>query len=253
MTTGVCKQAIISPSRFTPARGTIRAELVKVKPPTRRNTYSPTPLDTIFLQLFRNKMAQEAGWDSPKLGYDGLIEISKYLFKKSKDRTEAEASSVRILRSLFPPLLLPLFKALIAPLFGGKAAAVLTARVTQTTCQWLMGSCSINSVELQDGTLLESGVLVERCKYLEESKCAGICIHTCKLPSQTFITDYMGVPLTMEPNFEDLSCQFKFGVAAPARKDDESLKTPCLEVCPMASIRQGFVKVQDSRALPMSR
>jgi hypothetical protein len=24
---------------------------------------------------------------------------------------------------------------------------------------------------------------------------------------QTFITDYIGVPLTMEPNFEDYSCQ----------------------------------------------
>eukprot|EP00250_Pteridium_aquilinum_P006040 c16027_g1_i2 orf=111-902(+) len=228
----------------------IRAELVKVKPRIQQSTYSPTPLDAVFLRLFRNKMAQEAGWDSPKRGYDGLIEIANYLFKKCKDRTEAEASSVRILRSLFPPFLLPLFRALIAPLFGGKPAAILTARVTQATCQWLMGSCSVNTVEIQDGTSLESGVLVERCKYLEESKCAGICIHTCKIPSQTFITDYMGVPLTMEPNFEDFSCQFKFGVEAPARKDDESLKTPCLEVCPMALSRLNSTKTHTSERCP---
>lgn len=25
---------------------------------------------------------------------------------------------------------------------------------------------------------------VERCKYLEESKCVGICINTCKFPTQ---------------------------------------------------------------------
>ncbi|KAI5059110.1 hypothetical protein GOP47_0025429 [Adiantum capillus-veneris] len=250
MTTPFYKQATIKPLSRRPLSTSNRAQLVKVKPPAHQSTYSLTPLDTIFLQLFRNKMAQEAGWDSSKLGYDGLIEIANHLFKKSKDRTDAEVSSVRILRSLFPPLLLPMFKILIAPLFGGKPAAVLTARVTKATCQWLMGSCSINTVELNDGTLLESGVLVERCKYLEESKCAGICIHTCKLPSQTFITDYMGVPLTMEPNFEDLSCQFKFGVAPPARQDDESLKTPCLDVCPMASIRQGTSKVQDSERCP---
>lgn len=27
-------------------------------------------------------------------------------------------------------------------------------------------------------------VLVQKCKYLDETKCAGICIHTCKLPTQ---------------------------------------------------------------------
>ncbi|RLN09819.1 hypothetical protein C2845_PM11G30350 [Panicum miliaceum] len=29
-----------------------------------------------------------------------------------------------------------------------------------------------------------SQVFVEKCKYLEESKCLGICINTCKLPTQ---------------------------------------------------------------------
>lgn len=121
---------------------------------------------------------------------------------------------------------------------------------------------------------------MERCKYLEESKCVGICVNTCKLPTQvsdvpkrnrwflskqifgcfnpdikgikiqvpvvfallsmkivvqppefkrnkrvlflsegltvclmcldhfqSFFKDYMGVPLLMEPNFDDYSCQ----------------------------------------------
>ncbi|KAH7292815.1 hypothetical protein KP509_28G000200 [Ceratopteris richardii] len=163
---------------------------------------------------------------------------------------EVEAASVRILKSLFPPLLLPLFRALIAPLFEGKIAAVLTARVTQATCQWLMGHCSVNAVEIHDGTLLESGVLVERCKYLEESKCAGICVHTCKMPSQKFITEYMGVPLTMEPNFEDLSCQFKFGVTAPLRMDDESFKTHCLDICPAVSSNETYTKACNTKGCP---
>jgi len=29
-------------------------------------------------------------------------------------------------------------------------------------------------------------VFVEKCKYLEESKCLGICINTCKLPTQVY-------------------------------------------------------------------
>lgn len=82
-------------------------------------------------------------------------------------------------------------------------------------------------------------VFVERCKYLEESKCVGICINTCKLPTQvsiymdgivqltcnlgaltlsscnlvlqSFFKDCMGVPLVMEPNFSDYSCQVNPG------------------------------------------
>lgn len=32
------------------------------------------------------------------------------------------------------------------------------AQVTLATCQWLMGRCTINEVELADGTTLASGV-----------------------------------------------------------------------------------------------
>ncbi|OAY48779.1 hypothetical protein MANES_05G005000v8 [Manihot esculenta] len=122
----------------------------------------------------------------------------------------------------------------------------MIARVTALTCQWLMGICTVNSVDLPDGTSCESGVFVERCKYLEESKCVGICVNTCKLPTQTFFKDYMGVPLLMEPNFTDYSCQFKFGVLPPQPEDDITLKEPCLEVCPIASRRRQVAQTQST-------
>lgn len=34
------------------------------------------------------------------------------------------------------------------------------ARVTVLTCQWLMGTCTVNSVDLLDGTICESGVIL---------------------------------------------------------------------------------------------
>jgi hypothetical protein len=80
--------------------------------------------------------------------------------------------------------LLTLFKQLIAPLGDGKLGAVLCARVMQATTQWLMGPCQLNEVQLPDGSLLLSGVMIQKCKYLDGTKCAGICIHTCKLPTQ---------------------------------------------------------------------
>ncbi|KAH8517220.1 hypothetical protein H0E87_005244 [Populus deltoides] len=183
-------------------------------------------------------MVKEVGWDSEKAGYDGLIEVASRLMSRRTPSDTTDAA-VRILRSLFPPFLLHLYKSLVSPIGGGKLAAMMVARVTVITCQWLMGICKVNSVDLPDGSSWESGVFVERCKYLEESKCVGICVNTCKLPTQTFFKDYMGIPLLMEPNFNDYSCQFKFGVLPPLPEDDGTLKEPCLEVCPIASKRRG--------------
>ncbi|KAL8527198.1 hypothetical protein ACS0TY_005176 [Phlomoides rotata] len=202
-----------------------------------RKEYSPGFIDDLFLNVFRSKMAQEIGWDSEKPGYDGLIDVAHRIMvgRSNSDATEA---AIRILRSLFPPWLLELYKKLISPLAGGEVAALMVARVTTVSCQWLMGTCSVNYVELPNGSSWSSGVFVEKCKYLEESKCVGVCINTCKLPTQSFFKECMGVPLVMEPNFKDYSCQFKFGVLPPPPEDDAALKEPCLEVCPTANRRK---------------
>ncbi|KAM3373631.1 beta-carotene isomerase D27, chloroplastic isoform X1 [Capsicum galapagoense] len=201
------------------------------------STSTSTVFDNLFLSLFRNKMVQETGWDSQKPGYEGLIEVAHRL-TLAQDNSQTRDAAVRILRSLFPPLLLELYRMLVAPIDGGKFAALMVARVTALSCQWLMGPCSVNSVDLPNGSSLMSGVFVEKCKYLEESKCVGVCINTCKLPTQTFFKDHMGVPLLMEPNFSDYSCQFKFGILPPQQEVDDALKEPCLEICPNAVRRK---------------
>ncbi|KAL1293783.1 hypothetical protein HN51_054428 [Arachis hypogaea] len=215
-----------------------------------KSEYKPGVFDDFFLNLFRNKLVQEVGWDSQKPGYDGLIEVVNRLMKMGKTNSDTIEAAVRVLRALFPPFLLELYKIFIAPLGRGKIAAMMVARVTALTCQWLMGPCKVNSVELPDGTLCSSGVFVERCKYLEESKCVGICINTCKFPTQTFFKDHMGVPLLMEPNFADYSCQFKFGVLASPHEDDSVLKEPCLEICPNAAKRRTVARNIDVTTCP---
>ncbi|KAK3137591.1 hypothetical protein QOZ80_5BG0454340 [Eleusine coracana subsp. coracana] len=200
--------------------------------------YQPSFIDDLLLAFFRSKMVEEVGWDSQKPGYAGLMEIVNRLMIKGKSASEIEESAVRVLRSLFPPLLLVLYKALLAPIAGGQLASMMLARATALSCQWLMGPCSINSVTLPDGKSWSSGVFVQKCKYLEESKCLGICINTCKLPTQTFFKDHMGVDLYMEPNFEDYSCQFNFGVQPPPFDTDKSLKEPCLDICTNARRRR---------------
>ncbi|XP_021770054.1 beta-carotene isomerase D27, chloroplastic-like isoform X1 [Chenopodium quinoa] len=148
-----------------------------------RSEYKPNLLDGFFLDSFRKKLVEEVGWDSEKAGYDGMMELVNGLML-GRTTQQTNQAAVRILKSLFPPYLLELYRMLITPIGGGRLAAMMVARVTILTCQWLMGPCSINTIELRDGSSCQSGVLVERCKYLEESKCVGICVNTCKIPTQ---------------------------------------------------------------------
>ncbi|KAJ9696682.1 hypothetical protein PVL29_008747 [Vitis rotundifolia] len=125
--------------------------------------YKPGVFDDLFLNLFRSRMVKEVGWDSEKPGYDGLIDVANQLMMKSKSNSKVKEAAVRILISLFPPFLLDLYRMLIAPIGGGKVAAMMVARVTALSCQWLMGLCTVNSVNLPDGSSCSSGVAFRTC------------------------------------------------------------------------------------------
>ena len=49
----------------------------------------------------------------------------------------------------------------------------------------------------------------------------------------------MGLPLTMDPNYDDYSCQFSFGVAPPPEAADAAFDTPCFAQCPTKRRRRG--------------
>ncbi|XP_004289540.1 PREDICTED: beta-carotene isomerase D27, chloroplastic [Fragaria vesca subsp. vesca] len=250
----VCPASISSswlPFRFGPqSKSQLRSSRIRIfscltkeaESESQSGSYKGGVVDKLLLNVFRNKMVQQVGWDSDKPGYDGLIEVANRMMLQNPTNSHTKEAAVRVLISLFPPFLLELYKLLIAPIQGGKIAALMVARVTAISCQWLMGPCTVNSVDLPDGNSWASGVFVEKCKYLEESKCVGICVNTCKLPTQSFFKDYMGVPLLMEPNFNDYSCQFKFGVLPPLPEDDATLKEPCLAICPNATRRREIAK-----------
>ena len=58
-----------------------------------------------------------------------------------------------------------------------------------------------------------------------------MCVNLCKAPVQTFFTKELGMPLTMNPNFENYSCEMVFGLTPPAIDEDEALQQPCLQDC----------------------
>jgi len=114
-------------------------------------------------------------------------------------------------------------------------APTLTSAVTPTFFGFLVGPSSVN--RRQDGQL--GGLVVEKCKFLQESGCKGLCLNQCKLPAQAFFRDRLGLPLTVVPNFETQECQWSFGEEPSSPEEDPAWPSGCLVGCPTrAEIRE---------------
>lgn len=142
------------------------------------------PLNKLIMALFRKKMVAAIGKDSIKQGYDAIIDLTQTLNSMHTRASDTQAATRAILVSLFPSWLLPAFTVIFSQPFPDFSCR-LNAWVTALTCQWLMGPCKVVDLELADGQVKPGmAVHVERCRYLEESGCAGVCINSCKVPTQ---------------------------------------------------------------------
>jgi len=198
-------------------------------------------LDKIFLIIFRSRMAEKIGMDSnrPRDDYEGLMELAALMNSFYSDRREVQIISQDILRSLFPSWLPRQFGLLFAKPFP-EFSCRLNAWATKMAGTWLMGECEINDCDVDGdggtttGRGRNQGLLVKRCRFLEESGCASVCINSCKIPTQKFFEEDMGLPLTMTPDYETGECQFSFGLTPDAQGEFDAKNIPCLSKCPTA-------------------
>ena len=84
--------------------------------------------------------------------------------------------------------------------------AELNARITPLFFSWLVGECA-PAAGLYEGKPAMNVVKIKKCRYLEVSMCCGMCVNLCRTPTTSFFTEQLGMPMSMEPNFEDLSCE----------------------------------------------
>eukprot|EP01031_Cornospumella_fuschlensis_P031599 gene31599-38188_t len=112
----------------------------------------------------------------------------------------------------------------LGPLFY---APVLTSFVTPFAMTFLLGPAHMN--HRKDGQL--GGMVVEKCKFLQESNCKGLCLHQCKLPAQQFFAETLGVPLTVSPNFVTQECQWSWGESPLDHSEDPDFPKGCLRGC----------------------
>ncbi|KAI0567642.1 Beta-carotene isomerase D27, partial [Gracilaria domingensis] len=175
------------------------------------------------ISMFRSIMQPQIGWKSRRSGYDGLIEECRMLLARKGPQEQQ-----RVVRNTLDTL----FQAPHGPTafrkhFSDKPG--LNATVTPIFFQWLVGDCYTNRPE--EGGY---GVYIEKCRFLEESGCKGLCVNMCQQPTQRYFTDVLGLPVRMTPNYEDMSCQMTYGIQPLPIDEDPAVTGDCLENCKMS-------------------
>lgn len=183
-------------------------------------SYNDSPLDNLLLFIFRKLVTEHTGGITSDLpGIAGLLDQGRtYMTMELKEgvtyqeHTEAQHDMVKnTLGGLMTPALPPFYRIFmsgIVPNIGtewdGKQigpwfwAPALTSIVTPPFFGFLVGP-SVPNRRL-DGE--RGGLIVEKCKFLQESGCKGLCLHQCKIPAQEFFRDTLGMDLTVRPNFQ---------------------------------------------------
>ena len=89
-----------------------------------------------------------------------------------------------------------------------------------------MGKCELQDLKADaPANLIGDGqnqlLLVKRCRYLESGSCASLCVNSCKIPTQQFFNEDMGLPMRIIPDYKTFECRFEFGIAPTAEDERE--------------------------------
>ena len=181
-------------------------------------------------------MASALGETTVNPGYGGFVDLSKRIMV-GRNAAEQQAVVAVVLQSLVPAPVLWSIRTLFSPT---QWVCEWNAWFATRLFQWLVGPCEIKTAKItdQDGMTRtqDSTVHIKKCRYLEESACVGLCVNLCKVPTQTFFTEQFGIPVTMKPNFDDLSCDMIFGQLPPPLEEEDVYHQPCFETdCAIAT------------------
>ena len=202
-----------------------------------KTIYHDSRMDRLLIWIFSRKMASAVGRETTLKGYDGFVDLSQKIMQ-GRNPAQQKTVVMTVLQSLVPRPILWVIRTVFSPT---KLVCELNAWFAAVLFQWLVGPCETASAEISTATQVKtqkSGVHIQKCRYLEQSGCVGMCINMCKLPTQEFFTQGFGIPLTMTPNFEDFSCEMVFGQVPPPLESEPIYDQPCLAGdCPTADIK----------------
>ncbi|CAM9247587.1 unnamed protein product [Chrysoparadoxa australica] len=227
-----------SPGRFGRAvrtrvhatRGTARSVLPD-------DFYRENLLDKVALALFRGLVQRNIGFKSELPGYAGLVEEAQnYMVVQGATPEEQQAMVVSCLKTIAGPAVPVVYNLFMAP---WPWAPFLTAFFTPPFFKFLVGP---NALDVRKDES-PGGVFVERCRFLEETNCKGLCLNMCKVPTEQFFHDTLGLDMTMSPDFETYECRLSFGLTPAPVDEDPDIPTGCLVGCSCKEAGANEVKV----------
>ena len=204
--------------------------------------FNDSILDVILLKIFRSLVEKNTdGVCSEKKGIEGLLEQGRmFMLQPGMTADKQHKMVYDTLGGLMTPILPPFYRIFMSGIipklgtnFDGKQigpwfyASYLTTIVTPTFFGFLVGPSRPN--RRKDGE--RGGLIVEKCKFLQESGCKGLCLNQCKLPAQMFFKEELGLDLTVSPNFATQECQWSFGEVPLSPGEDPSFPSGCLKGC----------------------
>ncbi len=242
--------------------------------PLPEQVYRDNPLDVLLLALFRRLVQKETGYSSSKSGFDGLVDEGREYMLRATDEQQNAMVFNTLARLLTPamPLIFRPFMSGVAlaedgdatatpqPLGGGALgfardtvegarfgpwlyAPLITSVVTPPFFNFLVGPSTPNL--RADGR--PGGLLVQKCRFLQQSNCKGICLQMCKLPAQDYFQKRLGMPLNVQPIFETQECQWSFGEVPLPPEEDPLLPGGCITGC---TSRVAMAEARVSRPAP---
>ena len=179
-------------------------------------------------------------------------ERCRKIVRMSSSKEEQVMIGMSVIESIIPDAVARAFGTFLR-LFPEWFAKRHAAFVTPLIMNWLVGESRVNDIPVEycdlerkvpanafdaafgtkkdllvgDGYM--NGVLVTRCRVLEESGCVSVCQNVCKIPTEKFFADKVGLAVTLIPNYETFECQFCYG-RVPTGFEGEEAKG-CLTGC----------------------
>lgn len=199
--------------------------------------YYEQPFDLFALWFLCVSLAEGVGEPLPPgpVGYDTFVQIASKI-NAGRSAEEQRMLVLGVLLKVIPSVIPPFFRLVLFPSLLNAGFPLYSAMAWGTApfAGWLVGPSSWEYVE-EDGISQRRKVKLKRCRYLEASGCKSQCVNLCKVPTQNFFTNELGLPLTMVPNYEDLSCELIYGQVPPPLEEDTAFQQPCFTGCALAS------------------
>ena len=212
-----------------------------------------SPISKVLIRTIRGLLVEEVGKDTdprPWDNFDAVLTPVREVNDMDGTARDVTVRAKRVFAGILPALYIgwvpPIWKNAIrkvAPQWASNYAFVL---VFTTLFPWLMGPMEgIDHVDvpvpeslrkafrfLPETVRVPQAIKAERCRFLEQSGCASVCVNSCKAPSQEWLGEDFGMDLHIQPNYDDFSCQWKFDVKPPPLYEDAAVMVPCFTNCP---------------------